>query len=236
LQDLAATHDRIFLVSHNAEQVDPNGNVETWLRANTIAANDYWAGAVRVIPFVPLPRSTTAVASGTTGGSAGTDAAPDPSANAGTNAGNDGSASLDVAAWQDGPTLEYASASPGGRATVPTAGGAVVVTLRWAEVGDTPLKASLQLLAPDGSLVAQEDRDLSAGEQQFVLLIPRSAAAADYRLGLVLYDPAGGRRLATTDGTEMAQLGAIPIVPAAEPARLAFPPLRHPDDADDEGS
>jgi hypothetical protein len=34
----------------------------------------------------------------------------------------------------------------------------------------------------------------------------------------------------------MALLGTIPITPAAVPAPVAFPPLRHPDDATDEGS
>ena len=69
--------------------------------------------------------------------------------------------------------------------------------LRWEAAGGTSqegtaLKASLQLLGADGSLVAQEDREIVGGEQQFVLLIPRSAAPGEYKLGLVVYDPSTG--------------------------------------------
>ena len=31
LQDLIDSYGRIFLVSHNAEQVDPDGSIEVWL-------------------------------------------------------------------------------------------------------------------------------------------------------------------------------------------------------------
>ena len=44
LEALLAAHERIFLVSHNAEQVDPNGSIEVWLRANAVAANDNGRG------------------------------------------------------------------------------------------------------------------------------------------------------------------------------------------------
>ena len=81
LQDLIDKYGRIFLVSHNAEQVDPDGSIEVWLRANAVAANDEWAGSVRVTPFVP----------------------PAPDTEAGT------AAPLDTAAWENGPTLDLAS-------------------------------------------------------------------------------------------------------------------------------
>ena len=60
LAELAAHHGRIFLVSHNAEQVDPDGAIEGWLRENMVAANDLWAGGVRLTPFVARPTSEPA--------------------------------------------------------------------------------------------------------------------------------------------------------------------------------
>ena len=115
------------------------------------------------------------------------------------------------------------------------AGGALVVRLTWADA-DAPRKASLQLFGPDGALAAQEDRDVAAGEQEFVLLIPRSAAPGAYRLALVVYDPAGGERFQTVDGGDLAELGIVTIEPAPAPVPVELPPLRHPEDAADEGS
>ena len=215
LQDLVGKYGRIFLVSHNAEQVDPAGSIDVWLRANTVAANDEWAGSVRVTPFV------TAAGAGTEGGTA---------------------TPLDTAAWENGPALSLASVQAGGQAITPTAGGGLVVTVRWEgddqavqEGGNAP-KASLQLLGADGALIAQEDREIAAGEQKFVLLIPRSAAPGEYKLGLVVYDPGTGQRYPVSSGGDVALLGAVAVGPAHVPALMELPPLRHPDDAEDEGS
>jgi 4-amino-4-deoxy-L-arabinose transferase-like glycosyltransferase len=214
LQDLAGKYGRIFLLSHNAEQVDPTGSIEVWLRANAVAANDEWAGSVRVTPFM------TAGGNDTEGGTA---------------------APLDTAAWENGPALTLASVQSGGQAITPTAGGGLVMTVRWADdeaalqAGNT-LKASLQLLAADGTLMAQEDREVTLGEQKFVLMIPRSAAPGDYKLGLVVYDASTGQRYRVSGGGDVAQLGTVTVglAPVREPVEL--PPLRHPDDAEDEGS
>jgi hypothetical protein len=209
LAELAASHQRIFLVSHNAEQVDPDGAIEGWLRAHRVAASDLWAGGVRVTPFAAAPPGE-----------------PAP---------------LQSAAWPAGPTLVAATAP----ASAP-AGGALVVPGTWStadagagsDVGQParPARASLQLLGPDGSLIAQEDRDVVTGEQDFVLLIPRSAAPGDYRLALVVYDPATGARFPTAAGGDLAELGAVRIEAAPTPAPVEWPPLRHPEDATDEGS
>jgi hypothetical protein len=211
LQTLVDKYARLFLVSHNAEKVDPNGSVEAWLRAHAAAANDQWAGSVRVTPFVPVADAGAPVAE------------------------------LETASWASGPTLALASVQPGGQVLTPTAGSALAVTLQWENAdetsdGATPRKASLQLLGPDGALAAQEDREVVAGEETFVLLIPRSAAPGDYRLVLVVYDPATGQRFATVAGAELAELGTVAIGPAPAPAPVELPPLRHPDDAADEGS
>ncbi len=209
LRELAAQHRRIFLVSHNAEQADPNGEIEGWLREHMAAGNDLWAGGVRVTPFVVRPSVN-------------------------------GMAALPAAAWPDRPRLT--AQAP----TVTMAGDALVLRANW-EMGATdagsdvgqvarPTRASLQLFGPDGSLAAQEDRDITAGEQEFVLLVPRSAPAGNYRLALVLYDPATGERFPTTEGADLADLGAVRIDEAPAPAPVEYPPLRHPEDAEDEGN
>ena len=214
LQDLAGKYGRIFLVSHNAEQVDPAGSIEVWLRANAVAANAEWAGSVRVTPFV-----TTA----------------------GTDTEEGAAVPLDTAAWENGPALTLASVQAGGQAITPTAGGGLVVTVRWEDddaalqAGSAP-KASLQLLGADGALMAQEDREITPGEQKFVLLIPRSAAPGDYKLGLVVYDAGTGQRYPVSGGGDVAQLGTVAVGPAPVPQKVELPPLRHPDDAEDEGS
>ncbi|MFN8470248.1 MAG: hypothetical protein U0X20_32135 [Caldilineaceae bacterium] len=214
LQDLTGKYGRIFLVSHNAEQVDPSGSIEVWLRANAVAANDEWAGSVRVTPFVTVGGNDTE------GGTA---------------------APLDTAAWDNGPALALASVQAGGQAITPTAGGGLVVTLRWEDddaalqAGNAP-KASLQLLRADGTLIAQEDREITAGEQKFVLMIPRSAAPGDYNLGLVVYDAGTGQRYPVSGGGDVAQLGTVVVGPAPVPEKVELPPLRHPVDAEDEGS
>ena len=214
LQELSDRYGRIFLVSHNAEQVDPNGSIEMWLRANAVAANDVWAGSVRVTPFVTV--------AGT--GPAGAAAAP-----------------LNAAGWKNGPQLERASLQAGKPGASPFAGGGLVVTLRWKHDGGTSqagnaLKASLQLLGPDGALAAQEDREIAGGEQQFALLIPRSAAPGAYNLGLVVYDPSTGQRYLVSGGGDVAQLGTVDVGPAPVREPVELPALRHPDDAEDEGS
>ncbi len=55
--------------------------------------------------------------------------------------------------------------------------------------------------------MAQEDREIVAGEQQFVLLIPRSAAPGEYKLGLVVYDPSTGQRYPVAGGGDVAAVG-----------------------------
>ena len=209
LQALAAQHRRMFLVSHNAEQVDPDGQIEGWLREHMAAGNDLWAGGVRVTPFVARPPVN-------------------------------GMAALAAAAWPDG--LRLTAQAP----TVTMAGDALVVRANW-EMGNEnmggdvglqarPTRASLQLLGPDGSLAAQEDRDIAAGEQDFVLLIPRSDAAGDYRLAMVLYDPVSGERFSAAGGEDLAELGTVHIDPVPTRAPVEYPPLRHPEDAEDEGN
>lgn len=139
-------------------------------------------------------------------------------------------AALATADWPGGPQLAVATAQ-----TPVTAGGTLVVQMNWIESG-TPRKASLQLLRADGSLLAQEDRDIVAGRRDYVLLIPRSAAAGDYRLALVVYDPATGARFPTASRGRTGRAGNCCHRPAPVAVPTALPPLRHPTDAADEGS
>ena len=69
---------------------------------------------------------------------------------------------------------------------------------------ETPRKVSLQLLSPEGTLVAQNDQEIHEGVQQFVLLVPHSATPGDYTLTLTVYDPNSGRRFPLEDGGRIA--------------------------------
>ena len=206
LEELARTHQRLFLVRHNAEKADPAGVIERWLHDHTITGGDAWAKAVQVTPFVPVePVATRLLASGVN--------------------------------WPDGATLQSAvQVYPAGLGPSPVAGGALVAELEWA--GDvTGRKASLQLLAPDGRLVAQDDRETAPGRQTAVLLVPRSAAPGDYRLILTLYDPVTLQRFALADGAEATTLGAITVAPnTAQTVHVNPDLLAPPDQGEDDGT
>ena len=143
---------------------------------------------------------------------------------------------LATAAWPGGLRLAAASLVSAGQEARHIPGGAVVAALRWDGAGDTPRKASLQLLGPGGALVAQEDRDVANGEQHAVLLVPRSAPLGDYRLVLALYDPATLARFPAADGEELVELGTVTIEPAPALPEATLPPLRHPSEGAAEGN
>ena len=205
LAQLAETHDRIFLVSHNADQADPEGVLEGWLRANAVAGSDLWANSIRVTPFVPVS------------------AEPQPLA-------------VGEATWPGGLQLAGAASLPTHQGDTPAPGGAVVVALDWKGRDATSRKASLQLLSADGVLVAQEDRDLDGDHQEFVLMVPRSAAPGTYRLALALYNPVTLQRFAAEGGNEVVDLGTVTVAPAEESPATPLPELRHPNQQDDEGN
>ncbi len=54
LAQAAKRNQRLFLIDHNAQLVDPTGQIEAWLHAHAIAGSDAWAGSVRVTPFIPV--------------------------------------------------------------------------------------------------------------------------------------------------------------------------------------
>lgn len=59
LAQLAQTHQRIFLLSHNASVVDPTNAIEMWLRDHLTAGPDTWINALRVTPFITQVLPTT---------------------------------------------------------------------------------------------------------------------------------------------------------------------------------
>ena len=137
-----------------------------------------------------------------------------------------------TAAWPGGLTLAVAAVDT----TLAFPGGALAVELQWAGPLPAGQRLSLQLLAADGSLAAQADRDLAANAERLVLLPRRSTAPGPHRLALVLYDPTTGERFTTVGGGDLVELGAVELAaaPVAEPAVL--PALRHPEDlVEDEG-
>jgi 4-amino-4-deoxy-L-arabinose transferase-like glycosyltransferase len=99
-----------------------------------------------------------------------------------------------AAAWPNGLALATATVDT----TLAFPGGVLTVDLQWAGALPAGQRLSLQLLAPDGSLAAQADRDLAANAERLVLLPRRSTAPGPHRLALVLYDPATGEWAATS--------------------------------------
>jgi hypothetical protein len=181
LAELAAANDRIFLMRHNTDQADPEGIIEQWLDENLITGSDVWLNSLRVTPYVR------------------------------TSDGDSSELPVNVA-WPDGPKLAGITYQPTtSDADAATPGGAVVLDLKWETVPETPRKVSLQLLSPEGMLVAQNDQEVQEGVQQFVLLVPHSATPGDYTMTLTVYDPDSGRRFPTDDGSELLQLDVVTV-------------------------
>ena len=180
LAELAQDHDRSFLVRHNPEQADPGGAIEGWLRGNLVAGSDIWANSLRVTPFIAA------------------------------DAGDGPLESMD-AKWIDGPRLEAAALTTAGDDDSLHPGGALAATLIWSVAAEpaAALKASLQLFAPDGALVSQNDQELHAGAQQYVLLLPQELPPGEYTLAAIVYDPATGQRLTVEGGGEQAVVAAV---------------------------
>jgi hypothetical protein len=65
LADIAATHNRLFVLYWGDEQADPEHFVEDWLNTNTFKAGDEWYGQVRLATYaVAEPATEIAVRSG----------------------------------------------------------------------------------------------------------------------------------------------------------------------------
>ncbi|HYN87134.1 MAG TPA: glycosyltransferase family 39 protein [Ardenticatenaceae bacterium] len=189
LESLAGRHKRLFLVSHNAEVVDPEGQIEGWLRANTLPGPESWVEAVRVAAFVPgRPASAPGVAL-----DARFQLAGEPSGAAASPATLSGASIGAADAGRDGAAFR--------------GGDAVPVTLFWELSGETAdLKVSVQLVGLDGALVTQRDASLSDGAQPHALLIPREAAPGAYRLLVSVYDANSLGRLLLPDGRDAVEL------------------------------
>ncbi|GAB4541409.1 MAG: hypothetical protein Kow0063_32240 [Anaerolineae bacterium] len=108
------------------------------------------------------------------------------------------------------------------------AGRVLPVELTWIPMQrpDLNYNVFLQLLAADGTLVAQHDgppnggfsptSDWSPGEEisdHHGLALPPDLPAADYRLIAGLYDPVTGARLAMDQGGDFVELGRVTVEP-----------------------
>jgi len=109
---------------------------------------------------------------------------------------------LDDARWSYGPALLETRYRQAGNV-------ALVVDLLWAADNVGTLKASLQLIAPNGALVAQSDQPVRLGEQRALLLLPNELAAGDYSLMVNLYEPATGERWPLDSGGDTFELHRI---------------------------
>ncbi|MCZ7567191.1 MAG: glycosyltransferase family 39 protein [Ardenticatenaceae bacterium] len=180
LRDLAQHSRRLFLLSRNSTAVDPSGQIEGWLRANTLPGPEVRINDLRVVAFAPgTPASTAAIP-------------------------------LNAGFAETG--VKLAGATLGGMAGTVQPGGTLPLTLFWEAPGDlADLKLFVQLLGPDGALVAQRDTTLSDGVQPNALFIPRAAVPGAYRLIVGLYRDSSGQRLAATLNGRPLPDRAVPI-------------------------
>ncbi len=102
------------------------------------------------------------------------------------------------AEWETGTILEGAATQQPPHA--------VTARLFWNAPDTANQKVSLQLLAPDGTLIAQQDADLINGAQSFALLLPRAIEGTEYRLVVALYNPATVERYSVEGGGDVVEL------------------------------
>jgi hypothetical protein len=130
-----------------------------------------------------------------------------------------GDTALDVFGRPTAPLEALESASPWAEITVDALhslpalapGEVLPVELALTSHDARPLKLSLRLVAPDGSVVAQNDIPADPAVR-LGLLLPPDAPTGDYALAAVLYDPATGVDLPTRDGETLGRLAAITVV------------------------
>ena len=90
-------------------------------------------------------------------------------------------------------------------------GAALTSALFWQATETAGLKVSLQLISPDGTLVAQRDTDVNAGTQAHALLIPRVIAPGDYHLMVSVYQADSLERLHLPDGRDAFELKVVEV-------------------------
>lgn len=97
-------------------------------------------------------------------------------------------------------------------------GGVAAVTLGWERGASTPerLAVSVQMLASDGSLIAQNDRPLPRADRQedvYGILVPRTLATGEYRLVVAVYpaQEANAPRLRTLAGHDVVEIGRVRV-------------------------
>ena len=104
-------------------------------------------------------------------------------------------------------------------------GGVLAVHLRWQGAAGRSSgreKATLQLLNPEGKLIAQVDRPIGPGElagapASYGIVLPQDASPGPHRLIVAVYDPTrpGAPRLPTESGADHRELGTLDIVKPA---------------------
>jgi hypothetical protein len=104
-------------------------------------------------------------------------------------------------------------------------GGVLAVHLRWqgaAGRSSGDAKATLQLLNPEGKLIAQVDRligpaELAGAPASYGIVVPQDAAPGPHRLIVAVYDPTkpGAPRLLTESGADHLELATVNVVKPA---------------------
>ncbi len=89
-------------------------------------------------------------------------------------------------------------------------GSAFPAQLRW-EGRPGGLKVSLRLVASDGQMIAQLDRELTVPEMPMGLFVPPDTPPGSYTLAVVVYRPGAGQPLINQDGQPVTALTKVQV-------------------------
>jgi hypothetical protein len=133
-----------------------------------------------------------------------------------------GSAGLDVYGRPSRPLTPLAVEQPWPQVTITqlrslpqvSPGDVLPLTIEVAETSAQPRKLSLRLVAPDGTVVAQNDVPAETGQElRLGLFVPPGTAPGDYAVTAVLYDPADLLPIPDRAGNESAELATVTVTP-----------------------
>lgn len=174
VREIIAQHGRIYAVLWGTDERDPQQIVESTLNAEAFAIDSQWYGSVRLVRYVTPQALDAPVTSGEQFGE-----------------------HIQLKSY----ALSLPPQSDGYRA-----GDALQLQLNWRLISDAPIsqryKVFVQLLNPDGVLVAQRDSEPAGGSapthtwepsalvtDNHALILPPDLPSARYTVIIGLYDP-----------------------------------------------
>jgi hypothetical protein len=198
LEDIAATHDRLYVLFWGDAQRDPERVVERWLDAHAFKASEEWVGDVRFVVYAAPPEA---------------DAEPTPSGARFSGLDGETITLREYTVWP-------AEARPGDVIRARLAWSAGAPTAR-------PYKVFLHLLDSAGSPAAQRDGEPAGGSRPTTtwqsgevivdnhgILLPPELPPGEYALRLGLYDAFDPQARLPVNGEDSLLLATITVQPA----------------------